>query len=54
MEKFTKKKKQQLENFLQLYIGVFYDPKWIPPRREVEHEIQLFPNSRLPNIGLYR
>jgi hypothetical protein len=26
----------------------------IPPKREVEHEIQLFPDSSLPNIGLYR
>ena len=27
---------------------------YIPPKREVEHEIQLFPNSPLPNIRLYR
>jgi hypothetical protein len=35
-------------------MGVFQEIKGLPPKREVEHEIQLFPNSPLPNIGLYR
>ena len=39
---------------MQIYKGVFYEPKGFPPKREVEHEIQLFPDSPLPNIGLYR
>ena len=30
------------------------DPKGLPPKRELEHEIQLLPDSPLPNIGLYK
>ena len=33
---------------------MFQEPKVIPPRMEVEHEIQLFPDLPLLNIGLYR
>jgi len=33
---------------------VFEELKWIPPKGEVEHEIQLFRDSPLPNIGLYK
>jgi hypothetical protein len=43
-----------LEEFLKAYRGVFQEPKGIPPKREVEHEIQLLPDSPLSNIGLYR
>jgi hypothetical protein len=54
LEGCTKEKKNELEEFLKEYRGVFQEPKGIPPKREVEHEIQLFPDSPLPNIGLYR
>jgi len=54
LEGCTKEQKHQLEEFLQEYIGVFKEPKGIPPKRDVEHEIQLFPESRFSNIGLYR
>jgi len=43
-----------LEDLLQAYGGVFQEPKGTPPKREVEHEIQLLPESPLSNIGLYR
>jgi hypothetical protein len=43
-----------LEDFLQGYKGVVKDPKGIPPKRDVEHEIQLLLDSPFPNIGLYR
>jgi hypothetical protein len=43
-----------LEDLLQAYKGVFREPKGLPPKREVEHKIQLLPDSPLPNIGLYR
>jgi hypothetical protein len=33
---------------------VFQEHKGIPPKREVEHEIELFLESPLSNIGLYR
>lgn len=28
-------------------ICVFHDPKWIPPKRDAEHEIQSLPYTRL-------
>jgi hypothetical protein len=33
---------------------VFKEPKEIPPNRDVENKIQLFPDSPLSNIGLYK
>jgi hypothetical protein len=54
LEGCTKEKKHQLDELLHEYKGVFKDPKGIPPKRDVEHEIQLLPDSPLPNIGLYR
>jgi hypothetical protein len=33
---------------------VFKEPKGIPPERDMEHEIKLFPDSPFSNIGLYR
>jgi hypothetical protein len=54
LEGCTKEKKHQLEEFLQAYRGVFQEPKGLPPKREVEHEIQLLQDSPFPNIGLYR
>jgi hypothetical protein len=39
---------------LQEYRGVFQEPKWIPPNRDVEHGIQLLLDSPLLNIGIYR
>jgi hypothetical protein len=50
----TKEKKQNLEDFLHAYKGVFQEPKGIPTKREVEHEIQLLSGSPLPNIEMYR
>ena len=53
LEGCTKKPKQQLEELLQAYKDVFREPKGLPPKRELEHEIQQLPDSPLPNIGLY-
>jgi hypothetical protein len=33
---------------------VLKDPKGIPCKRDMEHEIQIFPDSPLLNIELYR
>jgi hypothetical protein len=33
---------------------VFKEPKGTPPKRDVEHKIQLFPYSSFSNIGMYR
>ena len=54
LEGCTKKQKQKLEELLQAYKDVFRDHKGLPLKREVEIEIQLLPDSPLPNIGLYR
>jgi hypothetical protein len=54
LEGCTKEEKHELEELLKAYRGVFQEPKGIPLKREVEHKIQLFPNSPLSNIGLYR
>jgi hypothetical protein len=54
LEGCTKEHKHQLEELLQAYRGVFQEPKGLPPKREVEHEIQLLLDSPLSNIGLYR
>jgi hypothetical protein len=43
-----------LEELLKACKGMFQEPKGIAPKREVEHEIQLLPDSPLTNIGLYR
>jgi hypothetical protein len=54
MEGCNKEHKKKLEDVLQVCKGEFQECKGLPPKREVEHEIQLSPNSPLPNIGLYR
>jgi hypothetical protein len=50
----TKEHKHQLEGLLHEYRGVFKEPKGLPPKRDVDHEIQLFLDSPLPNIGPYK
>ena len=35
-------------------MDVFREPKGLPPKIEVEHEIQQFLDSPLPHIGMYR
>jgi len=53
LEGCMKEKKQKLEELLQVYRGVFHEPKGLQPKRELEHEIQFLTNSPLQNIGLY-
>ena len=36
------------------YGDVFQEPKGLPPKRGIQHEIQLPQNYALPNIGMYR
>ena len=36
------------------YDELFQDPKGFPPKREIEHEINLKLYASLPNIGMYR
>ena len=39
LEGCIKEQKHQLESLLQAFKEVFHEPRGIPPRREVEHEI---------------
>jgi hypothetical protein len=54
LEVCSGEKRQQLQQLIESYKDVFQEPQGMPPKREVEHEIQLFPYSPLPNIGIYR
>jgi hypothetical protein len=54
LEGCSGKQRQQLQQLIEAYKEVFQEPQGLPPKREVEHEIQLLLESPLPNIGLYR
>jgi len=45
---------QQLQQLIESYREVFQYPQGLQPKREVGHKIQLFLESPLPNIELYR
>jgi hypothetical protein len=36
------------------YDEMFQEPKGLPPKREIQHEIHLQHDAPLPNIGMYR
>jgi hypothetical protein len=44
---------QQLQQLIEAYMEVFQEPHRMPPKREVDNEIQLFPESLLTNIEMY-
>jgi hypothetical protein len=48
------KLKNDLVEIVSNYDDVFQVPKGLPPKRQVEHEIQLQQDVPLPNIGMYR
>lgn len=50
----TKEQRHQIEEFIQSYKVVFQEPKGIPSKKELEHNIKPFPNSPLQNIRLYK
>ena len=50
----TVEQKDQLDRLLKKHEVIFKEPKGLPPRRTIEHDIQLVPDSPLPNLGLYR
>lgn len=47
------KQKPNLVKVVSDYDILFQDPKGLPPKREIEHEIYLQQDSSLPNIGMY-
>jgi hypothetical protein len=48
------KLKSDLYEVVTQYDEMFKEPKGLPPKRGVQHEIQLQQDSPLPNIGMYR
>jgi hypothetical protein len=48
------KLKDELVRIVSDYDDIFQFPKGLPPKRQVEHEIQLQQDVPLPNIGMYR
>lgn len=48
------KQKADLIRFVSDYDILFQEPKGLPPKREIEHEIYLQQDAPLPNIGMSR
>ncbi|MCZ2221971.1 reverse transcriptase family protein, partial [Corynebacterium pilbarense] len=46
--------KSDLYEFVNQYDEMFQEPKGLPPKRGIQHEIQLQQDCPLPNIGMYR
>jgi hypothetical protein len=51
---FDTKLKSDLYEVVNQYDEMFKEPKGLPPKRGIQHEIQLQKDSPLPNIGMYR
>eukprot|EP00253_Pinus_taeda_P009349 PITA_09349 len=48
------KHKQELMELISDYNELFQEPKGLPLKREIQHEIHLLHDAPLPNIGVYR
>jgi len=48
------KHKANLENVVSEYDILFQEPKGLPPKKEIVHDIILQQDAPLPNIGMYR
>eukprot|EP00253_Pinus_taeda_P025300 PITA_25300 len=48
------KLKSELVDVVNQYDEIFQEPKGLPPKRGIQHEIQLQQDCPLPNIGMYR
>lgn len=46
--------KSELVDVVNQYDEMFREPKGFPPKRGIQHEMQLQQDSPLPNIGMYR
>ena len=45
--------KDILVKVVKSFQSLFKEPKHLPPRREIQHEIELMSNAPLPNVGMY-
>ena len=48
------KLKDELVDVVNQYWEMFQEPKGLPPKRGIQHKIQLQPDYPLPNIDMYR
>jgi len=48
------KQQADLEKFVSEYDILFQEPKGLPPKKEIVHDINLQKDAPLPNIGMYR
>jgi len=46
--------KDRLVKVVDSFQNLFKEPKHLPPKQEIQHEIQLMYDAPLPNIGMYR
>ena len=46
--------KNELCELISNYDEMFQEPRGLPPKREIQHEIHLQHDDPLPNIGMYR
>ena len=46
--------KKELCELISNYDEMFQEPRGLPPKREIQHEIHLQHDAPLPNIGMYR
>lgn len=44
----------ELSEIISNYDEIFQEPKGLPPKREIQHEIQLQEGAPLPNSRVYR
>ena len=48
------KQQVDLEKFVSEYDILFHEPKGLPPKKEIVHDINLQQDAPLPNIKMYR
>ena len=53
-ENYGSKLKSDLYDVFDAHHEMFQEPTSLPPKREIQHEIQLHQDCPLPNIGMYR
>ena len=48
------KQQADLEKVVSEYDILFQEPKCLPPKKEIVHDINLQQDAALPNIGMYK
>lgn len=45
--------KDSLVEIVESFSSIFEEPKYLPPKGEIQHEVQLLSDATLPNFGMY-